>query len=84
MAAKVTLKLFAALKECLPAECNGILEVEIGDATTASDLIRQFSVPAQSVHLLLVNGIYHEPKNAADVALSPGDVIAIWPPIAGG
>ncbi|MBL8540471.1 MAG: MoaD/ThiS family protein, partial [Betaproteobacteria bacterium] len=41
-------------------------------------------VPAGRVHLLLVNG-YHVPVAAFDsTILREGDVVAIWPPVAGG
>jgi molybdopterin converting factor small subunit len=36
------------------------------------------------VHLVLVNGKYIEPSQRASYALKEGDVLAIWPPIAGG
>ena len=36
------------------------------------------------VHLVLVNGVYVQPEERASRVLKDGDVLAIWPPIAGG
>jgi len=36
------------------------------------------------VHLVLVNGSYIAPEQRASQTLAEGDVLAIWPPIAGG
>ena len=36
------------------------------------------------VHLVLVNGVYIYPEKRATHTLVEGDVLAIWPPIAGG
>ena len=36
------------------------------------------------VHLVLVNGVYVPPAERATRTLEEGDVLAIWPPIAGG
>jgi molybdopterin converting factor small subunit len=36
------------------------------------------------VHLVLINGHYVAPADRATRALVEGDVLAIWPPIAGG
>jgi molybdopterin synthase sulfur carrier subunit len=36
------------------------------------------------VHLVLINGKYIEPAMRLSQTLVEGDVLAIWPPIAGG
>ncbi len=81
---KVTFKLFATLMCHLPdnAEKNAV-DIEVNEKTSPNDLIAQYAVPQADVHLVLVNGIY---INAADrdIALQQGDVVAIWPPVAGG
>jgi sulfur carrier protein ThiS len=41
-------------------------------------------MPMKLVHLVLVNGVYVPPEQRATRALCEGDVLAIWPPIAGG
>jgi sulfur carrier protein ThiS len=41
-------------------------------------------LPPKLVHLVLVNGVYIPPNQRAERPLQAGDVLAIWPPIAGG
>jgi sulfur carrier protein ThiS len=41
-------------------------------------------LPAKLVHLVLVNGHFIAPEQRALHVLAEGDVLAIWPPIAGG
>ena len=41
-------------------------------------------LPPKLVHLVLVNGRYIEPEQRLTQTLKEGDVLAIWPPIAGG
>jgi len=36
------------------------------------------------VHIVLVNGVYVAPADRATRTLAEGDVLAIWPPVAGG
>jgi sulfur carrier protein ThiS len=36
------------------------------------------------VHLVLINGVFVPPPERTSRALKEGDVLAIWPPIAGG
>mgnify|MGYP003498070227 FL=1 len=47
-------------------------------------MIDEFNLPPKLVHLVLVNGNYIQPGDRAGRALAEGDVLAIWPPIAGG
>ena len=41
-------------------------------------------MPPKLVHLVLVNGVFIAPEDRATRTLVEGDVLAIWPPIAGG
>ncbi len=41
-------------------------------------------MPPKLVHLVLVNGVYIPPEERATRTFVEGDVLAIWPPIAGG
>ena len=47
-------------------------------------LVAQHRLPEKQVHLVLVNGTYIAPELRASRTLQEGDVLAIWPPIAGG
>jgi molybdopterin converting factor small subunit len=83
---KITLKLFATLTEYLPAESRytNIVELEVPADTTVGSLIEQKQLPHKLVHLVLINGRYIEPEKRTTEPLVEGDVLAIWPPIAGG
>lgn len=82
---KITFKLFASLRDYLPqGSSNYILELDVPEGTTPSDLALQYQLPAKLVHLVLVNGHYIPPEKRASTPLTEGDVLAIWPPIAGG
>ena len=82
---KITFKLFASLTDYLPTarKCNAV-ELEVATTTTIGDLIGRFNLPEKLVHLVLVNGVYIEPPLRRTRVLRDGDVLAIWPPIAGG
>ena len=83
---RVTLKLFASLACYLPAEAdrNSVRIELLPEERTALDLLRRFRVPPEAAHLLLVNGFYLDRDQRAGDALRDGDVVAIWPPVAGG
>ena len=82
---KITFKLFASLTEFLPDDAeNNIVEIIANPEDSVHDLIGRFRVPRESVHLILVNGIYIVPADRDKPILKEGDVLAMWPPVAGG
>ena len=83
---KITLKLFATLTDYLPAELrrSNQMALDVDPAAAISQIIEPFGLPPRLVHLVLVNGKYIDPDKRASTTLSEGDVLAIWPPIAGG
>jgi sulfur carrier protein ThiS len=83
----VKVKLFATLSDYLPpAEERQGNEValDVPEAVTVAQIIDQFNLPKKLVHLVLVNGHFVPPAARESQALIEGDVLAIWPPIAGG
>jgi sulfur-carrier protein len=82
----ITLKLFASLTDYLPVESKytNIVALDVAEGTTIGNIIEQHRLPAKWVHLVLVNGVYIYPEQRAEHTLVEGDVLAIWPPIAGG
>lgn len=83
---KITFKLFASLTDYLPAHARGdnqvVLDVE--PAASIAQIVEPFGLPHKLVHLVLVNGHFVPPEQRATRTLAEGDVLAIWPPIAGG
>ena len=82
----ITFKLFATLTDHLPAEARRSNQVTLDVAQDASisQIIEPFGMPPKLVHLVLVNGKYIAPEVRDTTTLVDGDVLAIWPPVAGG
>jgi sulfur-carrier protein len=82
----ITLKLFASLTDYLPVESKytNMVTLNVAEGTTIGNIIEQHSLPPKWVHLVLVNGVYIYPEQRAKHILVEDDVLAIWPPIAGG
>jgi sulfur-carrier protein len=83
---KITFKLFASLTDFLPqgARYANQVTLEVATGSTILQIIEPFGLPEKMVHLVLINGKYIAPADRATLALQPDDVLAIWPPIAGG
>jgi sulfur carrier protein ThiS len=83
---KITFKLFASLTDYLPPQVRNAnqVELDIASGATIAQIIEPFGLPEKMVHLVLINGKYIAPADRATLALQSGDVLAIWPPIAGG
>lgn len=73
---KVTLKLFATLRDYGPK----YQELDVEEGISLEQLIDKFCIPKDIPMIKLVNGEFAE----LDHVLQEGDVIALFPPIAGG
>jgi sulfur carrier protein ThiS len=83
---KITFKLYASLTEYLPAEArrDNRVEIDVPAEAAIQQIIEPYGLPGKLVHLVLVNGVYVPPAERMTRTLVEGDVLAIWPPIAGG
>jgi len=83
---KITFKLFASLTDYLPPQVRGDNQIllDVAEGATIAQVIEPFALPHKLVHLVLVNGVYIAPEQRSTHTLVEGDVLAIWPPIAGG
>lgn len=83
---KASLKLFASLAKHLPAEArkSNVLELEIEAGATVQEVIARLGLPPDQCSLVLLNGVFVAREDCAGKALTEGDVLAIWPPVAGG
>jgi sulfur-carrier protein len=83
---RITFKLYASLTQHLPAEARQSNQValDIPPETPIAKIIEPFGLPPKLVHLVLINGVYVPPEERLSRVLKEGDVLAIWPPIAGG
>jgi sulfur carrier protein ThiS len=83
---RVTFKLYAMLSDYLPDQgrrTNSIM-LDVPPGRTVGHVIDEFKLPPKLVHLVLINGNFIPPAAREEHALAEGDVLAIWPPIAGG
>ena len=75
----VNLKFFAGLREFLPpgeSPCS----VDLEDGASVAEVFRIFGVPPGKPRIILVNGRHANP----DRVLVDGDLLAVFPPVAGG
>lgn len=83
---QITFKLYASLTQYLPAErrTSNQMSLEVPADASIAQIIEPFQLPLKLVHLVLINGHFVPPEERASRTLKEGDVLAIWPPIAGG
>lgn len=83
---QVTLKLYATLTDYLPpaARTENLVRLDVEDGATIASAIAPFNLPPRLTHLVLVNGLFVPKEERDSRPLREGDVLAIWPPIAGG
>jgi molybdopterin converting factor small subunit len=75
----VQLKLFGGLQKYLPGEeMPHVAEVPHG--ATIADVLRTFRIPEEKPRILFVNGRHARPEHV----LQENDVLAVFPPVAGG
>nr|MBL8410942.1 MoaD/ThiS family protein [Dechloromonas sp.] len=82
---RLTIKLYATLADYLPAGSkNNRIEVEVSEGASVTSALQPFGLPPKLTHLVLVNGVFVPPEARATTSMREGDVLAVWPPIAGG
>lgn len=83
---QITFKLYASLTDYLPVDQrrSNQMALEVAPDATIASIIEPFNLPMKMVHLVLINGSYVSPEDRLTRTLKEGDVLAIWPPIAGG
>ena len=82
----ITFKLYASLGQHLPQEhrIGNQMPLTVAEGATIAEVIEPFALPMKLVHLVLINGHFVPPDERSARKLVEGDVLAIWPPIAGG
>jgi molybdopterin synthase sulfur carrier subunit len=78
---EIEVKLFATLRDYLPKGSGRFsCQMEIGDHTRIQDILSKLKIPEDIPKIILVNGVHGK----KDQILKPGDVVSIFPPVAGG
>ena len=82
---RLTLKLYATLSDYLPAGArNNQVSLEVAESATVAEVLHPLALPPRLTHLVLVNGSFVPLEERPRRRLTEGDVLAVWPPIAGG
>ena len=78
---EIEVKLFATLRDYLPKGSSQFsCRIEADEKTRIRDILTKLKIPEEMPKIILVNGI-HAKK---DHSLKEGDVLSIFPPVAGG
>ncbi|MDO4983927.1 MAG: MoaD/ThiS family protein [Eubacteriales bacterium] len=72
----IEVRLFATLR----AGREKIYRFDAPEFETASDILKKLDIPEKEVAILLVNGFHSKP----DAAVKDGDILSLFPPVAGG
>jgi len=82
---RITLKLFALLSGYLPeGATRNQIELSVPSGSTPSSVISSLHLPINLCALVILNGTFVRVADRSTRRLVAGDVLAIWPPIAGG
>ncbi|MFV2032190.1 MAG: MoaD/ThiS family protein [Gammaproteobacteria bacterium] len=82
---QVTVKLFGALREFLPAGSSfNSCQLSIDSSQVLSDLLGQLSIPGNRPYLVIVNDEKINTQDLATVRVRENDEIVLLPPIKGG
>ncbi|MBI2883810.1 MAG: MoaD/ThiS family protein [Candidatus Methylomirabilis oxyfera] len=78
---KIEVSLYGTLAQYLPTRTQGRTAIiDCPDGVTVGQVIDQLGIPKPYPTMLLVNGIHADPNTA----LQDGDLLALFPPLAGG
>ena len=82
---EINFKLYAGLSQYLPESSeNHCIKLNVAPSETAFSILDKYNVPKESVHLILLNGVYLQPEERDEPKFNEGDTLAVWPPVAGG
>lgn len=77
---RIEVRVFATLTAFLPPLTEGATTLDVPPGSTIHDVIERLGIPADLERVSLVNGVDATPERP----LSPGDVLTLFPPLAGG
>jgi molybdopterin converting factor small subunit len=78
---QVEVKLFATLRDYLPKDSERFsCKLEIEAQSQVKDILTKLKIPEEMPKIILVNGVHGK----IDQILKEGDVLSIFPPVAGG
>jgi len=82
---RIRFELYASLMQYLPPTAQRHrADVQVSPDTTPHQLLQRFGVPLDQAHLVLLNGVFLHRSERDQPCLGDGDLLAVWPPVAGG
>jgi sulfur-carrier protein len=78
---EIEVKLFATLRDYLPKGSSRFsCKMEVDGSTRVQDILSQLKIPEEIPKIILINGVHGKREQV----LKDGDVLSIFPPVAGG
>ena len=78
---EIEVKLFAMLRDYLPKGSSRFsCRMEIDSSTRVRDILLRLKIPEQIPKIILINGVHGKKEQI----LKEGDVLSVFPPVAGG
>jgi molybdopterin converting factor small subunit len=78
---KITVRLFAMLRDHLPPGSEGCeAKVEVGEGASVKTVIGLLKIPSDTRLIIFINSVHADETTV----LHNGDLIAMFPPLAGG
>ena len=78
---QIEVKLFATLRDYLPKGSSRFsCKMEVDGSTRVQDILSRLKIPEEMPKIILINGIHGKREQT----LKDGDVLSIFPPVAGG
>jgi sulfur carrier protein ThiS len=82
---KMYIEFYASLMKYLPpGNARFRREVKVEDSLILNRLIKRYHILPEEAHIVLVNGLFVCGEDRDVRELQEGDVVSIWPPVAGG
>jgi sulfur carrier protein ThiS len=82
---KMYIEFYASLMKYLPPGNSRFRrEVKVEDSLILNRLIERYHILPEEAHIVLVNGLFVCGEDREVRELQEGDVVSIWPPVAGG
>jgi molybdopterin converting factor small subunit len=77
----IEVKLFATLRDYLPKGSDRFsCKMAVDDHTRVKDILERLKIPEEIPKIILINGVHGKKEQP----LKDGDVVSIFPPVAGG
>ena len=79
------IEFYASLMKYLPPGNSRFRrEIKVEESLILNRLIEHYHISAEEAHIVLVNGKFVNIEDRDQRTLQEGDVVSIWPPVAGG